>query len=199
VHALVAGNVLVGKTPDASWPELRPPIAAIVRSQLLTGMPAVLQAPQAIGAGRRTDTEIREVVQSLLDREVNPSVAAQGGAIALVEVKGGRLYIEMSGGCQGCASSQVTLRQGFERMVRRVVPEVVEIIDVTDHAGGQAPFTNRPRHFHDLTNLPVKREFATSSCDTVVAPSPPATTMPRPGGPMGRTYIDRLIFSSGRS
>jgi Fe-S cluster biogenesis protein NfuA len=46
----------------------------------------------------------------------------------------------MSGGCQGCASSQVTLRQGFERMVRRVVPEVVEIIDVTDHAGGQAPF-----------------------------------------------------------
>ncbi len=140
-HVLVAGNVVaVGKAPDALWPELKPPIAAIVRSQLLTGMPAVLTAPQAAGASGRTDTEIREVVASLLDREVNPSVAAHGGAITLVEVKGGRLYIEMSGGCQGCASSQVTLRQGFERMVRRIAPEVVEIIDVTDHAGGQAPF-----------------------------------------------------------
>jgi hypothetical protein len=42
-----------------------------------------------------------------------------------------------AGGCQGCASSQLTLRQGFERLVRRVAPEVGKIIDVTDpHLGG---------------------------------------------------------------
>ncbi len=140
-HVLVAGHVVtIGKTPDALWPELKPPIAAIVRSQLLSGIPAILQAPQSGGARQRTDTEIRAVVESLLDREVNPSVAAHGGAITLADVKDGRLYIEMSGGCQGCASSQVTLRQGFERMVHRVAPEVVEIIDVTNHAGGQTPY-----------------------------------------------------------
>lgn len=140
-HVLVAGNVVtIGKTPDALWPELKPPIAAIVRSQLQSGIPAILQAPQSAGAHRRTDAEIRAVVENLLAREVNPSVAAHGGAIVLADVKDGRLYIEMSGGCQGCASSQVTLRQGFERMVKRVAPEVVEIIDVTDHAGGQRPF-----------------------------------------------------------
>ncbi len=143
-HVLVADNVVVvGKAPTASWAELKAPIAAVVRSQLLSGVPAILQAVRATSAGRRTDTEIRQLVQVLLEREVNPSVAGHGGAIAILDVKDGRLYIEMSGGCQGCAASQVTLRQGFERMVRRVAPEVVEIIDVTDHSGGQTPYYKR--------------------------------------------------------
>ena len=78
-HVLVAENVVaVGKTQDALWPELvAGQIAAIVRSQLLTGAPAILQAPRPARAGKRTDTEIRELVQVLLDREVNPSVAAR--------------------------------------------------------------------------------------------------------------------------
>jgi len=46
----------------------------------------------------------------------------------------------MSGGCQGCAASSVTLRQGFEVMVRRVAPEIVDIVDTTDHAAGEKPF-----------------------------------------------------------
>ena len=144
-HVLVADHVLVvEKTRESSWPELKPQIAAIVRSQLLTGMPAIVQAPQTGGAGNRTDAEIHELVQTLLDREVNPSVAAHGGTIILAEVKDGRLYIEMSGSCQGCAASQFTLRQGFERIVRRVVPEVSDIIDVTDHAGGRSPYYKQP-------------------------------------------------------
>ena len=144
VHVLVADNVLVvEKSRESSWSELKPQIAATVRSQLRTGMPAIVQVPQAGGSGKRTDAEIRELVQMLLDREVNPSVAAHGGTIILNDVKDGQLYIEMSGSCQGCASSQFTLRQGFERIVQRVVPEVSEIIDVTDHASGQSPYYQR--------------------------------------------------------
>jgi Fe-S cluster biogenesis protein NfuA len=58
---------------------------------------------------------------------------AHGGKIV-------HLYIEMTGGCQGCASSQLTLRQGFERMVRSVAPEVEKIIDVNGHLRGQMPY-----------------------------------------------------------
>lgn len=140
-HVLVADNVLVvAKTRESSWPELKPQVAAIVRSQLRTGMPAIVDAPQGASTGKRTDTEIGELVQMVLDREINPSVAAHGGTITLKDVKEGRLYIEMRGNCQGCASSQFTLRQGFERIVRRVVPEAGEIIDVTDHADGRTPY-----------------------------------------------------------
>ncbi len=84
--------------------------------------------------------EIRALVQALLDNEVNRSIAGHGGKISIVDLRGGMLTIAMSGGCQGCAASQVTLRQGFEVMVHRVAPEIVEIVDTTDHAAGKRPY-----------------------------------------------------------
>jgi Fe-S cluster biogenesis protein NfuA len=143
-HVLVAGNVVtIGKKESALWDDLRAEIGAVIRSQLLTGVRAILEAPQSSSPGNRNDDQIREVVQQLLDKETNPSIASHGGKISIVEVKERKLYIEMSGGCQGCAASQVTLRQGFELMVRRVAPEVIKIIDATDHASGISPFYMR--------------------------------------------------------
>ncbi|MEE8338496.1 MAG: NifU family protein [Xanthomonadales bacterium] len=140
-YVLVAGNVVtIGKKESAAWDGLRSEVGTLIRTQLTTGVRAILEAPRPSPAGNRNDDEIREVVQDLLDRETNPSIAAHGGKISIVEVQDRNLYIEMSGGCQGCAASQVTLRQGFELMVRRVAPEVVDIIDATDHASGASPF-----------------------------------------------------------
>ncbi len=140
-HVLVADCVVaVGKTQETTWPELKPQIAAVLRTELRSGVPVILRARVNPGIAGRSAAEIGDLVRVLLEREVNPSLAAHGGSIALVEVRDLRLYIQMSGGCQGCAGSQATLRQGFERRVRRVVPEVTEIIDVTDHATGQTPY-----------------------------------------------------------
>ena len=140
-HVLVAGNVVtIGKNESASWDGLRAEIGAVIRTQLLTGVRAILEAPQSAPPGKRNDDQIREVVQDLLDRETNPSIASHGGKISIVRLEDRKLYIKMSGGCQGCAASQVTLRQGFELMVRRVAPEIIDIIDATDHASGTKPF-----------------------------------------------------------
>ncbi len=140
-HVLVAGNVVtIGKKESASWDGLRADVGAVIRTQLLTGVRAIFEAPQSSPARNRNDEEIRQAVQQLLDRETNPSIASHGGMISIVQVKDSRLHIKMSGGCQGCAASQVTLRQGFELMVRRVAPEVTDIIDATDHASGVNPF-----------------------------------------------------------
>lgn len=92
----------------------------------------------------RSDAELGVLVQQLLDKEINRSLANQGGKISIVELREGRLSIAMSGGCLGCASSQVTLRQGFEVMVKRVAPE---ILDATDHAAGTDPFLRPPNGF----------------------------------------------------
>jgi Fe-S cluster biogenesis protein NfuA len=143
-HVLVADNVVtVGKEPGASWTGLKSAIGTALRTQLLTGAPAILEIPRNASARARTDAEIRAVVQELLDREVNRSIAAHGGRISIVDVRNGELLIAMGGGCQGCAASQVTLRQGFEVMVRRVAPEIVDIVDATDHAAGNQPFYRR--------------------------------------------------------
>ena len=137
---LVAENVVtVGKNRDTPWLELMKPIGAVIRNQLLSGVPTILER-QARPASPRNDDEIRRAVEELLEREVNPSVASHGGKISVVKVEDGDLYIAMSGGCQGCAASQVTLKQGVEVMVRRVVPQVRAIIDATDHAAGTRPY-----------------------------------------------------------
>jgi Fe-S cluster biogenesis protein NfuA len=143
-HVLVTENVVtVWKEPSASWSGLTAAIGTAIRTQLLTGVPAILQSPRNASTGRRPDAEIRAVVQELLDKEVNRSIAGHGGQISIVDVQDGNLFIAMSGGCQGCAASQVTLRQGFEVMVRGVAPEIVDIVDTTDHASGKKPFYER--------------------------------------------------------
>lgn len=141
---LIAGNVVtIGKVSGAGWTGLKAAIGAAIRTQLLSGMPAVLETAGRIGLQARSDAELGAAVQALLDREVNRSIASHGGKISLLDVRGGKLFITMSGGCQGCASSQVTLRQGFEVMVKRVAPEITEIVDATDHAAGRKPFYPR--------------------------------------------------------
>jgi Fe/S biogenesis protein NfuA len=87
--------------------------------------------------------EIAERVRGVLDSQVNPAIAAHGGMISLVDVDDTEVYVEMSGGCQGCAMSRMTLRQGVEKMLREAVPELTAIHDVTDHASGQSPFFER--------------------------------------------------------
>ena len=143
-HVLIAESVLtIGKEPSASWSGLKAAIGTAIRTQLLTGVPAILEVAVHASAQGRADAELGVIVQQLLDGQVNRSIANHGGKISIVDVRQGKLFISMSGGCQGCASSQVTLRQGFEVMVKRVAPEIVEIVDATDHAAGKQPFYQR--------------------------------------------------------
>ena len=143
-NVLIAENVVtIGKELGTSWSGLKAAIGKAIRMQLLTGVPAILEMAAYTGRQGRSDAELGVIVQQLLDKEVNRSIANHGGKISLVEVREGKLFISMSGGCQGCASSQVTLRQGLEVMVKRVAPEIEEIIDATDHAAGKKPFYSR--------------------------------------------------------
>ena len=81
-----------------------------------------------------------EKLQQLLDQHINPSLAAHGGYAELVKMQGTAAHILMGGGCQGCAMSAATLRQGIEVMIAEAIPEITEIVDVTDHEAGENPF-----------------------------------------------------------
>ena len=86
------------------------------------------------------DDPVLQRVQEVLDRQINPGIAGHGGEVAIERLEGDTLYLTMGGGCQGCAASAATLRQGIERMIREQVPEIENIIDVTDHAAGVNPY-----------------------------------------------------------
>jgi len=79
-------------------------------------------------------------IQDVLDTKVNPGISSHGGFVSLVEYKEDTAYIAFGGGCQGCGLVDVTLKQGVEVMIRESVPEVQNIVDLTDHASGDQPF-----------------------------------------------------------
>jgi Fe/S biogenesis protein NfuA len=79
-------------------------------------------------------------VRQLLDGQINPALAMHGGFAALDRVEDDVVYVTMGGGCQGCAVSAMTLREGIARSIKEAIPEVSEVIDSTDHALGENPY-----------------------------------------------------------
>lgn len=86
------------------------------------------------------DDPIANRVQQVVDDQVNPGVAGHGGWVVLLDVKDGKAFIEMGGGCRGCAISQMTLKQGIEKIITQEVPEIVQVLDTTDHSNGENPY-----------------------------------------------------------
>ena len=58
----------------------------------------------------------------------------------VVDVRDGGLYLRLHGGCQGCGAADFTLKQGIETIVKRAVPEIDHIIDLTNHGAGMSPY-----------------------------------------------------------
>ena len=84
---------------------------------------------------------MRRQIIKCIEGEINPAIESHGGRIDLVDFVDGNLFIEMSGGCQGCAASSATLKDGVERILRENFgSDIREIIDVTDHDSGSNPY-----------------------------------------------------------
>ena len=86
------------------------------------------------------DKDVVTAIETLLKDKINPSIASHGGRVSLVDVKDNIMFVQMEGGCQGCAASAVTLRQGIEATVKNTIPQIEEIIDITDHVSGKNPY-----------------------------------------------------------
>ena len=99
------------------------------------GVPAEILA---LGLGGPLATKAAAV----LEGSINPSIASHGGRADLVAMDEDQklAYVRLSGGCQGCAMSRMTLSQGIETTLREEIPELVGVLDVTDHASGENPF-----------------------------------------------------------
>lgn len=134
-------TIWVRKDRDADWTTLKPSVASNIR-RVMEQTSAPFGDPLS-DESSSPDTALLRSVENLLDQQVNPSVAAHGGHIAADRVDDGIVYLRMSGGCQGCAASSATLRDGVERMLRAALPEIREIVDVTDHDEGSNPYYSR--------------------------------------------------------
>jgi Fe-S cluster biogenesis protein NfuA len=133
---LIADDVVtVASSYGVDWPALG--IGNVIRRHLSSGGPIV--APDFF-EDLPAEGDLRWAIRDLLDREINPAVAAHGGFVELIDVKRNNVFLRLGGGCQGCGAADVTLKQGIEKAIRALAPKVGEILDTTDHAAGRNPY-----------------------------------------------------------
>lgn len=84
--------------------------------------------------------DVAQRVMQVLEQHINPQIASHGGKASLVAVEDDTAYLRLGGGCQGCGMASATLSQGIEVAIKQMVPEITNVVDVTDHAGGTNPY-----------------------------------------------------------
>ena len=113
-----------------------------VENMLKHYVPEVEDVRDAIDLEERPglQTEEGKAILKLLEDHINPQVAGHGGHISLIDVKENTAFVRLEGGCQGCTASSATLRQGVEVEIKKLVPSIAQVVDVTDHSAGANPY-----------------------------------------------------------
>ncbi|MCC6573687.1 MAG: Fe-S cluster assembly protein NifU [Planctomycetes bacterium] len=85
------------------------------------------------GGANLTQLERMKLVQEVLDRDVRPGLAMDGGDMELVDIQGTRVFVQLHGHCVSCSSSTATMRFFVEDKLRELVDPAIEVIDTTSH------------------------------------------------------------------
>lgn len=137
-QVMVNNNTLtIAKDNFEPWPVLGKQIGDAIRSSINSGEQLIADGVETM---LPSEEKIREQIEELFENDINPAIASHGGRVELAEVDGTKVYVRLGGGCQGCASANVTLKQGIEKAIKSIIPEVTEVLDATDHAAGTNPY-----------------------------------------------------------
>src|SRR5882762_9122390 len=135
---MIGHLLVVSKAAEQDWQELINRVEAILEAFLVSGF--ALSQEQVEDRMMLMGRGTKEKIQYLLAHKINPGVAAHAGFVELIDVKDNNVYIRLGGGCQGCGAADFTLRQGIEAIIRKEIPEILKVLDVTDHAAGTNPY-----------------------------------------------------------
>jgi Fe/S biogenesis protein NfuA len=83
---------------------------------------------------------VLHLVEKLFDEQVRPALAQHGGNVEIIDIDNNKLFVKFHGGCHGCSSSKATLKGGIETLIKQNFPNIVEVVDVTDHTTGESPY-----------------------------------------------------------
>jgi Fe/S biogenesis protein NfuA len=130
---------LQGATLDMSRDLLNPGLV-IVNPNKPPQQQQPQSAPIAVPDAASLSGPVAERVALVLREHVAPAIASHGGTAELVAVEDTTAYVRLGGGCVGCGMAAVTLSQGISVAIKQAVPEITDVVDVTDHASGTNPY-----------------------------------------------------------
>ena len=104
-------------------------ILRLLNEHVESGQPILLKLEESLDESAH-DSEIVKQIKRVLQNEIKPVVALDGGDIVFAKYEDQILYIHMRGACSGCPSSQATLKQGIEVRMREIFPEIKEVLAI---------------------------------------------------------------------
>ncbi len=131
----IASNfVTLTKTPEADWEEIKPSIRQFLKDYLEEGKVVIHEDQVVVKDQMGTnivlseDGDVVKRIKELLENYVKPAVEMDGGAIQFKKFEDGVVTLMLQGSCSGCPSSMITLKSGIEGMMKRMIPEVTEVV-----------------------------------------------------------------------
>lgn len=119
--------ITISKIPESSWDSIYDSLLKIINSYFESGEPIVFKSEINSFKG---SNEIEQKIHEILDSQIRPAVAGDGGDVIFDSYKDGTLKLHLQGSCSHCPSSTMTLKMGIESMLKKAIPEIKEVISV---------------------------------------------------------------------
>ncbi len=118
--------VTITKTETANWEDIEPVLKEYIKGSVESEFKIQEKEEEELAAFEGSEIEIK--IQQILHDYVRPAVEQDGGAISYKSFNAGIVTVELRGSCSGCPSSTITLKAGIENLLKRMVPEVTEVV-----------------------------------------------------------------------
>lgn len=132
----IASNfITLTKTADTDWNDIIPSLREFMKEYLEEGKLVINEAEieaKKVVMSPEDETDVVKRIKELLENYVRPAVEMDGGAIAYKNFDQGVVTLSLQGSCSGCPSSMITLKSGIEGMMKRMIPEVKEVVAEAD-------------------------------------------------------------------
>lgn len=119
----------ITKTPESDWQEIGPYVVQALRAFFDSGQEAIA-ANASVSVHAEGRSEIEKKIIELLDNEIRPAVARDGGDIVFYGYDNGVVKLQLQGACSSCPSSIMTLKMGIENRLKMIIPEIKEVLQV---------------------------------------------------------------------
>ena len=132
IAAVMIGKnfVTVTKTDEGDWDVVHKSCSSAIEQHLSKGEKILNEEAMNAAAHKGGTTEIETRIRQILDTEIRPAVAMDGGDITFEKFENGTVFLYLQGSCAGCPSSTMTLKMGIETRLREAIPEVQEVVSV---------------------------------------------------------------------
>ncbi len=121
--------VTVTKQDWVDWDILASPLAGLLGEHVESGQPILIKLEASLDEDQH-DSDVVKHIKRILQNEIKPVVALDGGDIVFGKYENNILYVHMKGSCSGCPSSQATLKDGIEVRMKELIPEVKEVVAI---------------------------------------------------------------------